>query len=502
MDTFSALGGGFAVALVPTNLALAFLGCIIGTAIGVLPGIGPLNAIALLLPFCLALRLPPESALILLAAVYYGSGYGGRITAILLNMPGEPSAVLTTLDGHPLAKQGRGSAALAISGIGSFVGATLSVILMTFLSVPLARIAVAFSPADYVALIAFALSLLGAVGGTSAPKAWAAGCLGILLALVGVDSGTGVERFTAGSLELLGGIDFTVLAVGLFAIGEILLLIETNLRTEAAKLGGGKRLSFREIVFCLPAMLRATGIGFVIGVLPGAGASVASALSYTAEKRLHEDEGTFGKGDLRGVAAPETADNAAQIGNLVPMLSLGIPGSGTTAVLLGALLMYNITPGPLLFTQRPDVAWGLIASMYIGNAMLLLLNLPLVGIFARLLTVPAWVLYPGVLALSFAGVYAVSNSAFDLLMAIGFGIMGWLMRKLDVPLVPIVLGFVLGRMLEDNLRRALALSDGSIAELAASPVSIALWVMTVVAVLWPLRARLLGIFLRGRTAAR
>ena len=492
METLSALGGGFSVALAPTNLALAFLGCIIGTAIGVLPGIGPLNAIALLLPFCLALRLPPESALILLAAVYYGSGYGGRITAILLNMPGEPSAVLTTLDGHPLAKQGRGSAALAISGIGSFVGATLSVVLMSFLSVPLAKVAVAFSPADYVALIAFALSLLGAVGGASAPKAWAAGCLGILLALVGVDSGTGVERFTGGSLELLGGIDFTVLAVGLFAIGEILLLIETSLRAEAAKLGGGRRLSVREILFCLPAMLRATGIGFVIGVLPGAGASVASALSYTAEKRLHEDEGIFGKGDLRGVAAPETADNAAQIGNLVPMLSLGIPGSGTTAVLLGALLMYNITPGPLLFTQRPDVAWGLIASMYIGNAMLLLLNLPLVGIFARLLSVPAWVLYPGVLALSFAGVYAVSNSAFDLLVAIGFGIMGWLFRKLDVPLVPIVLGFVLGRMLEDNLRRALSLSDGSVLELATSPVSIALWAMTVVAVLWPLRARFLG----------
>ncbi|WP_424811983.1 tripartite tricarboxylate transporter permease [Roseococcus sp. YIM B11640] len=489
MDTLNALGGGFAVALVPTNLALAFLGCIIGTAIGVLPGIGPLNAIALLLPFCLALRLPPESALILLAAVYYGSGYGGRITAILLNMPGEPSAVLTTLDGHPLAKQGRGGAALAISGIGSFLGATLSVVLMSFLSVPLARVAVAFSPADYVALIAFALSLLGAVGGASAPKAWAAGALGVMLALVGVDSGTGVERFTGGSLELLGGLDFTVLAVGLFAIGEILLLIESNLRAEAAKIGGGKRLSLREIVFCLPAMFRATGIGFVIGVLPGAGASVASALSYTAEKRLHESEGTFGKGDLRGVAAPETADNAAQIGNLVPMLSLGIPGSGTTAVLLGALLMYNITPGPLLFTQRPDVAWGLIASMYIGNAMLLLLNLPLVGVFARLLTVPAWVLYPGVLALSFAGVYAVSNSAFDLLVAIGFGLMGWLFRKLDVPLVPIVLGFVLGRMLEDNLRRALSLSDGNVMELAASPVSIALWVMTLAAILWPLRRR-------------
>lgn len=486
MDVFSALGGGFGVALQPGNLLLAFIGCIVGTAIGVPPGIGPLNAIALLLPFCLALRLPPESALILLAAVYYGSGYGGRITAILLNMPGEPSAVLTTLDGHPLAKQGRGGAALAISGIGSFVGATLSVVAMTFLSVPLAKVAVAFSPADYVALIAFALSLLGAVSDGPAVKAWAAGCVGLLLAMVGVDSGTGVERFTLGSLELLGGIDFTVLAIGLFAIGEILLLIETKLRAEAAKLGGGEKLTLREVIFCIPTMLRSTGIGFVIGVLPGAGASVASALSYTAEKRLNETNGKFGQGDMRGVAAPETADNAAQIGNLVPMLSLGIPGSGTTAVLLGALLMYNITPGPLLFEQRPDVAWGLIASMYIGNAMLLLLNLPLVGIFARLLTVPSWVLYPGVLALSFAGVYAASNSAFDLLLAIGFGVLGWLFRKMEIPLVPIVLGFVLGRMLEDNLRRAMSLSDGDVWALLGSPVSVGLWVLTLAALLWPI----------------
>lgn len=486
METFSALGGGFAVALTPFNIMLALMGCIVGTAIGVLPGIGPLNAIALLLPFCLALRLPPESALILLTAVYYGSGYGGRITAILLNMPGEPSAVLTTLDGHPLAKQGRGGAALAISGIGSFIGATLSVVAMTFMSVPLARVAVAFSPADYVALIAFALSLLGAVGGVSAPKAWGAGCFGIMLALVGVDSGTGVERFTLGSLELLGGIDFTVLAIGLFAIGEILLLVETTMRAEAAKIGGGQRLTLKEVAFCLPAMMRATGIGFVIGVLPGAGASVASALSYTAEKRLNESNGKFGQGDIRGVAAPETADNAAQIGNLVPMLSLGIPGSGTTAVLLGALLMYNITPGPLLFEQRPEVAWGLIASMYVGNVLLLALNLPLVGVFARLLSVPASVLYPGVLALSFAGVYAASNSAFDLLMAIVFGVLGWLFRKTDIPLVPIILGFVLGRMLEDNLRRALSLSGGDVVALVESPVSIALWVLTAGALLWPL----------------
>jgi putative tricarboxylic transport membrane protein len=488
VETLGLLGAGFAVALQPHNLALALLGCVIGTAIGVLPGIGPLNAIALLLPFCLALKLPPESALILLAAVYYGSGYGGRITAILLNMPGEPSAVLTTLDGHPLAKQGRGGAALAISGIGSFVGATVGVVLMTFLSVPLAKLAVAFSPADYVALIAFALSLLGAVGSGSAPKAWAAGAFGVLLALVGVDSGTGVERFTGGTLELLGGIEFTVLAIGLFAIGEILLLLETRFRAEAAKIGGGRRLTAREVLSCVPAMFRATGIGFAIGVLPGAGASVASALSYSAERRLNDANGRFGRGDLRGVAAPETADNAAQIGNLVPMLSLGIPGSGTTAVLLGALLMYNVTPGPLLFEQRPEVAWGLIASMYIGNVLLLLLNLPLVGLFARLLFVPAWVLYPGVLALSFAGVYAVSNSAFDLLLAVGFGVLGYLFRKTGVPLVPIVLGFVLGRMLEDNLRRAMSLSDGDASALFASPVSVALWAMTALALLWPLAA--------------
>lgn len=499
MDALGHLAAGFGVALTPLNLALAFLGCVVGTAIGVLPGIGPLNAIALLLPFCFALKLEPSSALILLAAIYYGSGYGGRITAILLNMPGEPAAVLTTLDGHPLAKQGRGGAALAASGVGSFVGATLSVVAMTFLSAPLARVAVLFSPADYVALIAFALSLLGAVAPGGAAKTWAAGCLGLLLALVGVDSGTGVERFTFGSLELLGGIDFTVVAIGLFAVGEVLLLLEVRLRAEMAGLGGGAGLTAGELLRCVPAMLRATGIGFVIGVLPGAGASVASALSYAAERRVAGRGGRFGEGDMRGVAAPETADNAAQIGNMVPMLALGIPGSGTTAVLLGALLMYNITPGPLLFQQRPDVVWGLIASMYVGNLMLLALNLPLVGMFARLLTVPAWVLYPVVIALSFAGVYAASNSVTDLWLATAFGVLGWLFRKLDVPLVPVVLGFVLGRLLEDNLRRALSLSDGDPAILLASPISALFWVLVALALVWPLAAEVLAA--RGRRRA-
>ncbi|MFC3125649.1 tripartite tricarboxylate transporter permease [Pseudoroseomonas globiformis] len=486
MDALAQLGGGFAVALAPLNLLLALCGSFAGTAIGALPGLGPLNAIALLLPLVFALKLPPESALILLAAVYYGSGYGGRIAAILLNMPGEPAAVLTTLDGHPMARAGRGSAALAISGIGSFVGATLSVVLMTFLSVPLSRAAVGFSPADYVALIAFALSLLGAVAMGNAAKTWIAASLGLLLSLVGIDGGTGIERFTFGSIELLGGIDFTVLAIGLFAVSEILLLLESPVTTAASHLGRGARLTLGEVRRCIPTMLRSTGIGFVIGVLPGAGASIAAALSYTTERRLNGRTGHFGQGDIRGVAAPETADNAAQIGNMVPMLALGIPGSGTAAVLLGALLMYNITPGPLLFEQRPEVAWGLIASMYVGNVMLLVLNLPLVGLFARLLMVPGWMLYPVVIGLSFAGVYAVSNSASDLLLAVGFGVVGWLFRKLDVPLVPIILGFVLGRLLEDNLRRALSLSDGDAMVLLASPVSVALWAMTLLAVLWPL----------------
>lgn len=496
MEAFGHLAGGFAVALSPLNLLLALCGSVAGTAIGALPGLGPLNAIALLLPLVFALKLPPESALILLAAVYYGSGYGGRIAAILLNMPGEPAAVLTTLDGHPMAKAGRGGAALAISGIGSFVGATLSVVLMTFLSVPLSRAAVGFSPADYVALIAFALSLLGAVAAGNAAKTWAAASLGLLLAMVGIDGGTGVERFTFGSIELLGGIDFTVLAIGLFAVSEVLLLLEEPVGAAASHLGHGARLSLAEIRRCIPTMLRSTGIGFVIGVLPGAGASIAAALSYTTEKRLKNREGSFGRGDVRGVAAPETADNAAQIGNMVPMLALGIPGSGTTAVLLGALLMYNITPGPLLFEQRPEVAWGLIASMYIGNIMLLVLNLPLVGLFARMLMIPAWALYPVVIALSFAGVYAVSNSTSDLLLAVGFGVVGWVFRKLDVPLVPIILGFVLGRLLEDNLRRALSLSDGDPGILLQSPVSILLWLLTAGAVLWPLLP-----LLRGRRRA-
>jgi len=486
MEALSLLFSGFEVAFTPLNLAVAFAGVALGTAIGALPGIGPINAVALLLPLCFALKFPPETALILLAGIYYGSGYGGRISSILLNIPGDPGLVMTTLDGHPLAKQGRGSAALAISGIGSFVGGTTAVILMTFLAVPLARFALSFGPADYVALMALAFALLAAMGGYSAAKTLAALSLGLLFAMVGIDGGSGVERFTFNSIELTGGIDFSSLTMGLFAISEVLILVEGISGGTVTRYAAGARLKFGEVLFCLPAMLRSTLIGFLFGILPGTGAAVSSAVAYTAEKRLSDRDGTFGKGDMRGLAAPETADNAAQTASMIPMLALGIPGSGTTAIMLGAFLMYSITPGPLLFTQRPEVAWGLIASMYIGNIMLLILNLPLVGVFARLLLVPPWILYPGILGLSFAGVYAVSNSAFELLVTVFFGVVGYLLRKVGVPTIPILLAFVLARLLEDNLRRALTLSDGDVSILFQSPISIVLWLLAALAVVLPL----------------
>ena len=487
MDALGSLAYGFGIALTPFNLLLALVGAALGTAIGALPGIGPINAIVLLLPLCFSLHLPPESALIMLAGLYYGSGYGGRISSILLNIPGDPGLAMTTIDGYPLAQQGRGAAALALSGIGSFVGGTLTVVLLTLLAVPLARLAVRFGPAEYVSLMVLSFALLSTMGQGRIAKTWASIAIGLLLAMVGVDGGSGVERFTFGSLELLGGIDFTTLTIGLFAVSEILIVVEGLHGGRIADFKGGERLRLPEVVGCIPTMLRATGIGFLAGVLPGTGAAVASALAYTAEKRI-SDRGTFGKGDMRGLAAPETADNAAQTASMVPMLALGIPGSGTTAVLLGALMMYSITPGPLLFTQRPEIAWGLIASMYIGNIMLLLLNLPLVGLFARLLLVPYWILFPAILALSYAGVYAATNSAFELVLTTVIGVVAYVMRKVEIPLIPLLIAFVLERLLEDNLRRALSLSDGSPTILFTSPFAIAFWVLAAVVLLVPLVA--------------
>ncbi len=486
MDVLSQLAHGFAVALTPLNLGLAFAGAFLGTLIGALPGIGPVNGVAILIPIAYALKLPPESALILLAGVYYGAEYGGRISSILLNVPGDAGAVITTLDGYPMAQKGKAGEALALSALSSFIGGTLSVIGLTLFAPLLAQWAIRFGPAEYFALMVFAFTTLASLAGKSPVKALASSVFGLMLATVGLDPGSGVPRFTFGQLKLYDGVDFLIVAIGLFAISEVLVLMEETFR------GGGRRIRvettlvpLKTFLASLWSILRGAAIGFFIGVLPGAGASIASAIAYTTEKRLVDREGGFGRGDPRGVAAPEAANNAAAGGAMVPMLTLGVPGSGTTAVLLGALMMFNVTPGPLIFQNRPEVVWGLIASMYIGNLMLLVLNLPLVGVFARILAIPRWFLVPAIATLSFVGVYAVNNSGFDLLFMTGIGVWGYLMRKFGFPLAPMILGLVLGRLMEVNLRRALAISGGDWSILFSSPIANALWALAVVSLLFP-----------------
>jgi len=486
LDVLAQLAHGFAVALTPLNLALAFAGAFLGTLIGALPGIGPVNGVAILIPIAYALKLPPESALILLAGVYYGAEYGGRISSILLNVPGDAGAVITTLDGYPMAQKGKAGEALALSALSSFIGGTLSVVGLTLFAPLLAQWAIRFGPAEYFALMVFAFTTLASLAGRSPVKALASSVFGLMLATVGLDPGSGVPRFTFGQLKLYDGVDFLIVAIGLFAISEVLVLMEQTFLGR----GGAIRVettlvSLKTFLASLWSILRGAAIGFFIGVLPGAGASIASAIAYTTEKRLVDREGTFGQGDPRGVAAPEAANNAAAGGAMVPMLTLGVPGSGTTAVLLGALMMFNVTPGPLIFQNRPEVVWGLIASMYIGNLMLLVLNLPLVGVFARILAIPRWFLVPAIATLSFVGVYAVNNSAFDLLFMTGIGVWGYLMRKFGFPLAPMILGLVLGRLMEVNLRRALAISGGDWGILFSSPIAKVLWILALLSLFFP-----------------
>lgn len=488
-DILMQLAGGFAVALTPLNLALVLFGCFAGTLIGALPGIGPINGVAILLPIAYGLRLPPESALILLAGIYYGAEYGGRISSILLNVPGDAGAVMTTLDGNPMARKGEAGRALSLSACSSFIGGTCAVVLLTLFGPLLAQFAVTFGPSEYVALMVFAFATLSSLVGRSAVKTLLGATLGLIIATVGVDANTGVNRFTFGVPDLFSGIDFLVVVIGLFGIAELLHLIEAQARGSLAVIAVGKTfVTLRDLLAVKWTILRSTAVGFVIGVLPGTGASVASAVAYGMEKRIAGAEGrdSFGTGDPRGLAAPEAANNASAGGAMVPMLTLGIPGSGTTAILLGALLLFNVQPGPLMFEQRPEIAWGLIASMYIGNAALLVINLPLVGLFARLLTIPQGYMIPLIAVLAFIGVFSVVGSPFDLYMMIGLGVLGWLLRKLGFSLAPVILGVVLGHLFEDNLRRALSISAGDWSVLLASGTSIALYAMAVLVVFVPI----------------
>ncbi len=490
MDLLANLTQGFAVALTWSTLLLAVAGCFAGTIIGSLPGLGPSNGVAILIPLAFSLGLDATEALVLMTSVYYGAMYGGRISSILLNIPGDEPALMTTLDGFPMARQGRAADALVLSGVASFVGAFLATVGLMLLAPVLARVAYLFGPSEYFALYLLAFCTLGGLSSRNQVKAALAAVTGLGIAMIGLDNQTGLPRLTFGELHLMDGVDFLVAIVGLFAVSEIFFFIESHGKESAIGVKLGRiTIPVKDIVDSIWTMLRATVIGFIAGVLPGAGASLGSFLAYMGEKAISRDQETFGTGNPRGVAAPEAGNNAAAGGALVPMLTLGVPGSGTTAVLLALLLTLNITPGPTLFSDRPEVVWGLIASLLIANFVLLIMNVPLVRLFVHILSVPAWLLLPGIMLVAYGGVYSLSGSSFDLILMTAFGLFGYIFRKLDVPTVPIILGILLGNNMEDNLRRAMIISDGDWTYLFSSGIAVGLWIAAIAGFVAPIFLR-------------
>ena len=398
---------------------------------------------------------------------------------------------MTALDGYPMARKGLGGVALSISAWSSFVGSLIATVGIVLFAPLLASWALSFGPAEYFALMCFAFACIAGLMGDAPMKAGIAAVIGLALSCVGLDSNSGVYRFTGGDVHLSDGIQFVVVVIGVFSISEILLMLEQHHSNSGLITETGRKLfNLKEMAHTWWGTVRSSIVGFVVGVLPGAGATIASAMTYSMEKRLTDKDGSFGKGDIRGVAAPEAANNAAATGSFVPMLTLGVPGSGTTAVMVGALALYNITPGPALFTQQPALVWGLIASLFIANVILLFINIPMVGLFTKVLRVPYWALVPGILAVSAVGVYAVHATTFDLLLMTALGVAGWLLRKQGVPMAPLILGFVLGDMMEQNLRRALSMTNGDASILVGSPISIGLWIAAAAMVLLPPLLRL------------
>ena len=478
---------GFSIAIQPVNLMFAFLGVLLGTIIGALPGIGPSAGVALLLP--VTFGMPPVTAMIMLAGIYYGAMYGGTITSVLINTPGESASVMTTLDGYQMALKGRAGAALGMAALGSFIAGTLSVVLLTLSAPPLAEWAVGFGPPEYFALMVLGLTTLASLTGGSMLKGLAMAMVGLLLGTVGIDLMMGQPRYTFGQVQLLDRLDFLPVAVGLFAIAEILYNIYRPVRIEPIKATLSGLLPTRQDwKDSWGAIARGTLIGFFIGVLPGAGATISSFLAYAAERRASRRPEQFGTGVIEGVAAPESANNAASTGALVPLMALGIPGSGTTAVMLGALTLYGLQPGPLLMSTHPEVFWGMAASMYVGNVMLLILNLPLAPAFASILRVPYSMLVPIIIGISLFGVYSVENSVFNVGVAILFGGIGFVMRMYNYPPAPLVLALVLGPMVEKALRQSMQMSLGSPEIFVTRPVSAGILAFAVLAVLYPLLA--------------
>ncbi|EAL9010725.1 tripartite tricarboxylate transporter permease [Campylobacter coli] len=451
MDTWMYLMQGFSIALDPYNILIALIGCFIGTIVGMLPGLGPINGVAILLPLAFAMNLPAESAIILLATVYMGCEYGGRISSILLGIPGDAAAIMTTLDGHPLAKKGQAGKALSISALSSFIGSFIAICGIILFAPLIAQWSLKFGPAEYFALIVFGLATLGS-----------------MLAQKPIRS-------------------FLSALIGLFSVSEIFLMLEHTQTSQNIINKTGKILvNIKEFFFCFWTIIRSSIIGFFVGVLPGAGATIASAITYMSEKKIAGEKGKFGQGDLKGVAAPEAANNASACGSFIPMLTLGLPGSGTTAVMMGALTLYNITPGPTMFTDQVNIVWGLIASLLFANVILLLMNLPLVGIFVKILSIPMWSLAPIIAIVSIIGVYSINSTDFDIILILIIGILGYFLRKLEFPMAPLILGFVLGEQLETNLRRALSISNGDFSILWSGIIAQSLLIGAVLIILIPL----------------
>lgn len=485
IDALVSLGQGFSLAMTPMNLLFIFIGVCLGQLIGALPGLGPSAGMALLLP--ITFGIPPATAIMMLAGIMYGGMYGGTLTSVLVNVPGEAASVMTAVDGHKLAKQGRAGVALSISAIGSFLAGVAAVAALVFVTPPLAAFALSFSSPEYFLLAALGITATASIGSGSPLKAILMAVFGLMIALVGTDPILGVSRLTFGSTELLDGIDFLPVAIGIFGIAEVLASMERSYDSEPIKTRlRDMWLTAKDWAECRLAILRGGTLGFFIGIMPGAGPTVASILAYVMEKRFSKHPERFGNGALDGVAASESANNSAAHGALIPMLALGIPGSASTAVLLAALVLQGIRPGPTLLVEQADLVWSLIASMFIGNVILLVLNLPLAPAFASLLRIPYEYFAPGILVISLVGAYATTLSLFNVGLTLFFGMVGYLMIKADLPRAPVVLAVVLAQLMESSLRQSLMLSEGSLVIFVQRPLSAILLILVIGSLLLPI----------------
>jgi putative tricarboxylic transport membrane protein len=474
VDLFNNIILGFSVAGTPINLGFALIGCLVGTLIGVLPGIGPVATVAMLLP--LTFYLEPVSGLIMLAGIFYGAQYGGSTTAILVNLPGETSSVVTCIDGHQMARQGRAGAALAVAALGSFFAGTVSTLLIALFSPPLAKVGQSFGAPEYFSLMVLGLISAVVLAHGSVVKAVAMMVFGLLLGLVGTDGNTGGQRFTFGLITLADGIGFVPVAVGVFGVGEIIanLMAPEEKRSIVMEKISNLWPTMAEFHQAWPAVIRGTALGSILGVLPGGGATLSSFAAYVFEKKIAKDPSRFGRGAIEGVAGPESANNAGAQTSFIPMLTLGIPGNAVMALMIGALTIHGIQPGPQVMTERPTLFWGMVASMWIGNLMLVIINLPLIGIWVQLLKVPYRLLYLAILLFCAIGVYSVNNNAFEVVLTAMFGVLGYVFLKLGCEPAPMLLGFILGPMMEENLRRAMRISSGDPMIFINRPISLGL----------------------------